>query len=159
MSHPGTNGSAKAALLRFKRVFFLLHDTWRSQDDGEETECLLVSPVPRSLHPPPQPSLLPRLESKSSPIPDADGVTLLERYAQMARELIPSLPPIYPLLSPEDIRLMGGHPVAAGGFADILEATHDGRKVVLKSYRCYILFDVAQVVAVRYNLVFPVVCC
>lgn len=41
--------------------------------------------------------------------------------------------------------------MAAGGSANIYEATYDGRKVVLKSHRCYVSFDVAQVIAVRCN--------
>ena len=52
---------------------------------------------------------------------------------------------------PEEVTLIGERPIDAGGFADIYEATHGGCRVVLKSYRCYALFDVAQVAAVRYN--------
>ena len=54
-------------------------------------------------------------------------------------------------LGPEDVALMGGHPTAAGEFADIWGAIHDGRNVVLKSYRCSTLSSVAQVVDVRRN--------
>ena len=52
-------------------------------------------------------------------------------------------------LDPEEVKLIGEHPIAAGGFADIWEAMYGGRKVVLKSYRCYMTFDVDKVVAVR----------
>ena len=34
-------------------------------------------------------------------------------------------------LNSEDIKPVGSHPVAAGGLADIWEATHDGRKIAL----------------------------
>ncbi|KAF9779523.1 kinase-like domain-containing protein [Thelephora terrestris] len=51
----------------------------------------------------------------------------------------------------EDVKPTGVHPVAAGGFADIWEAMHAGRKVVLKSYRCHVTSDVAQVVERFYN--------
>jgi len=54
-------------------------------------------------------------------------------------------------LSPEDVELVGEHPVAAGGFANIWQAIHDGRRVVLKSYRRSMSFDVARVIAVRCN--------
>lgn len=67
----------------------------------------------------------------------------------MARGLLSSLPPPYRLLDPEDVKLVGEHPIAAGGFADIWEGTHDGRKVVLKSFRRHMSFGLAQVIAVR----------
>lgn len=54
-------------------------------------------------------------------------------------------------LEPEDVKLVSDLPTAAGGSANIYEATHDGPKVVLKSHRCYISFDVAQTVAVHCN--------
>lgn len=85
---------------------------------------------------------------KSSLTPDLDEASLPQRYGQLAQGLRSSLPSTCRWLGPEDINLVGGHPIAAGGFADIYEATHDGLKVVLKSYRCYELFDVAQIVAV-----------
>ena len=52
-------------------------------------------------------------------------------------------------LSPEDVKLNGEYQIAAGGFADIWEATHGGRKVILKSYRYSMTSDVTQIVAVR----------
>ena len=50
------------------------------------------------------------------------------------------------------LKLAGEHPLAVGGFTDVLyEATHNSRKVVLKlGHRCA-SFHVARVVAVRYN--------
>ena len=91
----------------------------------------------------------PQLAVESSPAPD--DVCLSGRYAQVAQGLMPSLPSTCHLLSPPDIKLVSEHPIAAGGFANIWEGTHGGRKVVLKSYRCYVSFDAAQVVAVRCN--------
>jgi len=61
------------------------------------------------------------------------------------------MPSPYRWLDPEDIKLVGEHPIGAGGFANIWEVTHNGRKAVLKSYRCYVSSDVTQVVAVRSN--------
>ena len=74
-----------------------------------------------------------------------------QRYARLAQERISSLPPPYRWLDPEDVKFIGEHPVAAGGFANVYEATHDGRKVMLKSYRPYMSFDIARVVAVCCN--------
>ncbi|KAF9789884.1 kinase-like domain-containing protein [Thelephora terrestris] len=56
------------------------------------------------------------------------------------------MPPTCRFLGSEDVKPSGTHPVAAGGFADIWEAIYDGRKVALKSYRCYMRFNVAQAV-------------
>jgi prephenate dehydrogenase len=69
----------------------------------------------------------------------------------MAQDLRSSLPSTCRWLGPEIVEIVGGHPMAAGRFADIWEGKHNGRKVVLKSYRCYTSFDVAQVVAVRFD--------
>ncbi|KAF9643263.1 hypothetical protein BDM02DRAFT_3264161, partial [Thelephora ganbajun] len=139
------NSFAKEVLLQPKRLISRLHDIQRSQDDGEEREGLVVgaSPVPQSLH---RLSLLSQLEARSLPILDLDGMALLQRCAQVAQELSSSLLSSCPSLSPEDIKLTSECPVAAGGFADIWGAIHDGRKVVLKSYRCHMSFDAAQVV-------------
>lgn len=93
----------------------------------------------------------PPLEIKSSPTPDSDGMSFPQRYVQVAQDLRSSLPPTCRWLGPEDVDLVGKRPIAAGGFADIYEATHDGRKVVLKSQRCYVAFDVVQTAAVRRN--------
>ena len=86
---------------------------------------------------------------QSSPTLEPDDTSLPRRYIQMAQDLRPSLPPTCHWLDPEDIQLVGELPIGAGGFADIYEVIYGGRRAVLKSYRCYISFDVAQVVAVR----------
>ncbi|KAF9641890.1 hypothetical protein BDM02DRAFT_3273656 [Thelephora ganbajun] len=145
MSLPTNGNSFAKVLLQPKRLISRLHDIQRSQDDDEERESLIVgaSPVPQSLHCPSPPS---QLEAGSLPISDPDGMALLQRCAQTAQELSSFLLSSCPSLSPEDIKLTSERPVAAGGFADIWGAMHDGRKVVLKSYRCYMSFDVAQVV-------------
>lgn len=73
-----------------------------------------------------------------------------QRYPQMAHDLRSSMSlATCRWLNPEDVGLVGERPIAAGGFANIYEATYDGRKVVLKSYRCYVSFDVAQIISVR----------
>jgi len=69
----------------------------------------------------------------------------------MAQDLRPSLQSACPWFGSEDVELIGNHPIAAGGFSDIWEGMYDGRKVVLKSYRCYMSFNVTQVIAVHHN--------
>ena len=115
---------------------------WGESSIAEESLSL------QSLHCPPPPS---QFEVRSSPTPDSNGLSLPQHYARMAQDLQPSLSSSCRWLSPKDVDLVGEHPIAAGGFANILEAKYGGRKVVLKSYRCYVSFDVAQVIAVRCN--------
>lgn len=69
----------------------------------------------------------------------------------MAHPLRSFIPSACRFLNPRDVRLIGDYPLAAGGFADIHEATYEGRKVAFKRYRCYETFDVAQVAEVRHN--------
>lgn len=117
----------------------------RFRDDFNDTKHLVTGGpfVPPSLH---RPSLSRELEAES--LPDITDLPH-ENYALLAQELIPSLLCSYPLLNPHDISISGEYPIADGGYAHIWEATHDGRKVVLKDYRCYLSFDVTRVVAVR----------
>ena len=86
------------------------------------------------------------------PTPVPDVISLSQHYSQMARALQSLMPSTCRWLSPEDVKSIGDHPMAAGGIADIWEAMCDGSEVVLKSYRCYIRFDVAQAIRVRFNL-------
>jgi len=92
-----------------------------------------------------------RLKVGNSRTPALSGVPPPQRYAQMAQDLRSSMSFTCRWVDPEDIKLVGEHPVGAGGFANIWEVTHNGRKAVLKSYRCYVSSDVTQVVAVRSN--------
>jgi hypothetical protein len=104
-------------------------------------------------HPSPQPldrlPAPPRLEVRGLPTPHTDDTPPSQRYAQIVQDLRSSLPFASRWLSPEDVEIVGEHPIGAGGFADVWEGTHGGRKVVLKSYRCYTSFDVVQIIAVR----------
>lgn len=121
-----------------------------SQFRGPNRDSLTIRgrPVSQSLYHPPQ---LPHPDVRSSPTPEVGAVSLLERYMQTAQELLPSLPSLHRRLGPEDVTLIGEHPTAAGGLANIWDGMHNGRKVVLKSYRCYMSLDPAQVFAVRCN--------
>ena len=99
------------------------------------------------------PPALVSLLSQSSLTPDLDPnvILLSQGYFQMAQDLQLFLSLSCRCFRPEEVTLIGERPIDAGGFADIYEATHGGCRVVLKSYRCYALFDIAQVAAVRYN--------
>ena len=92
--------------------------------------------------------LPPSLRSPLLPILDLDDATLWQRYAQKAQELLPSIPPHHPSLNPRGIKFTDERPIASGGSADIWPAVYDGRKVVLKSRRRYVLFDVTEVAEV-----------
>ena len=93
----------------------------------------------------------PQLGATNLLAPNLDDICPLQRYVQMAQEHLSPLPSPYRWLGVGDVKLVCGRPIAAGGFADVYEATYDGRNVVLKSYRPYMLFDAAQVVAVCHN--------
>ena len=80
-----------------------------------------------------------------------DAISLSQHYMQMAHALQPFMPSTCRFLNPGDVKLVGTHPMAAGGFADIWEATYEGRRVAFKSYRCYTSSDVAPVAEVHYN--------
>ena len=101
----------------------------------------------------------PRLKVGSSHTPSLSGVSPSQHYAQMAQNLRSSMPFPCRWLDPEDIKLVGEHPIGAGGFANIWKATRNGRKAVLKSYRCSISSDIAEVVAVRSNHTLCLVAC
>jgi len=148
MSRSRTSHIAKPVLLRPKRIIAGLRTILGSRDDDGERKHLVggESLVPRILH---RLSLLPQLEVVSLPASDLDDIILLQSYARMAQDLRLSMPSTCRWPCPEDVKLVGEHPIAAGAFANIWEVTYDGCKAVLKSYRCYISFDVAQVVAVR----------
>lgn len=148
MSYPGPSLSANEILLQLKHLITRPRTTRRSEDDEEERQHLVAweHNPPQSLHHLPP---LPPLEAWSSSASGLDDLTLLHCYSLIAQEILSSLPFPTRLLGPDDLRLVDGLPVAAGRFADILEATHEGRRVVLKVYRCYRSFDVNRVLAVR----------
>lgn len=71
--------------------------------------------------------------------------------SRRARDLQSSLLSACHWLGPEDVKLVGEHPIAAGEFADIWEGIHEGHKVVLKSYRCSTSSETTQVAEACYN--------
>ena len=145
------NGSStiplpKRLLSRLKhRAFSAPLDYWELPGDDDEREHQVVRepPVPPSLNY--RSSLQYELEAESLNFTLTDNIALPhEPSTSTDQELLPPLQSPFPLLDPYDIGLMGEHPIASGGFADIWEASHHGRKVVLKSYRCYETLDVAR---------------
>ena len=146
MSYSGTSLFSGKVLPRFRRFLPGLRAI-RTPQDGEEMGHLvtgnpLVPPFPRH---PPTPL---QFEIKGALPSDIHDTALSLHCARIAQELLPPLSSHYPLLNPCDIKLTGQHPIAAGGFVDVWEATYDGRRVVLKSYRCYVSFDVTRTVTV-----------
>ena len=156
MNRSGTNILAEV-LLRLDRLVSHLRTTRQSQDVEEERECLLAEecspPDPPPVHCLSPPS---QLEARSSATSDLDDTTLTQRYAAMAWEPLLPLPFPYRLLGPEEVKLLGEHPIASGRFANLWVAMYKGREVGLKEYRCYVSFDIDQVIAVSCNRCF---CC
>ena len=150
MCRSETTPFAKKVLLRFKRLVSGLRTIRRPQDDGEEREPLIgeKSLVQETFFHQQLPS---RIQLISSPTSNLNDVALLQHYAQVAQDLRSSLPSSCRWLRPEVVKLIYEGPIEAGGFANIWEAAYNGRRVALKSYRCYTSFDVAQVAAVRCN--------
>ena len=157
MSYPGPNHPAKEILLQAKHLIIRPRTARRSEDNEEERQHLVARehiPLQSLYYPPP----LPQLEVWSLSVSGLDDATLLHRCSLIAQEILKSLPSPTHLQAADDLRLVGTLPVAAGGFADILEATHKGRRVVLKVYRCYRSFDVNRIVTVRCGSLCRVYC-
>lgn len=153
MSHSVTTLLTKKVVLQSKLLASGLRSTRRSQDDSEERERLIVVECPaasQSFHHPPS---LSQLEARTLAALSLKDAHLLQHYAQIAQDLRPILPSACRWLDPVDVHLVAKFPAAAGGFADVYEATYDSHRVVLKSYRCYILSNGAQAaVRCRYHM-------
>lgn len=91
-----------------------------------------------------------RSEVRLPPTPHSSHAHLSQSHEQIVRDLRTSLPSVCPRLGPEEVQLVGKYPMAAGGSADIWEATCGGRKVVLKSYRRHVTVDVVEVITVHF---------
>ena len=90
-------------------------------------------------------------DPNSSPAPGSNDMLPSSRYVESAQDLLPSLTSFCLRPSPEGINVVGNYPISAGGFADIWKGTLDGRRVALKSYRCYMSSDVDEVITVGRN--------
>lgn len=67
----------------------------------------------------------------------------------LAQKLRPSLSSICDWLAKDDIQIVGGRPVSAGGFADIWRGSLNAHEVAVKSYRRYLSFNPPQVYLVN----------
>lgn len=76
-------------------------------------------------------------------------MSLSQHPVWLARALKSFVPSTCRFLSPEDVTPTGSYPMAAGGFADIWEATYERRKVALKCYRYHSTSNVAHIIEVR----------
>jgi len=148
-ANKGRRNGIKSRRPRFPSMIIMpLLPRFRTLLRGEETSVTDEHPLLQPLgdHPPG----IPRLKvGGSHNTPALSGISLSKHYAQVAQNLRSSMSSTCRWLDPEDIELVGEHPIGAGGSANIWEVIYNGRKVVLKSYRCYVSSNVAQLVAVR----------
>ena len=76
------------------------------------------------------------LEIDLSPLDSPD--TPPEHLVDAVRNLGPFLPTGCELFEQEDLKIVGIHPIDAGGFADLwVGVRKDGTKVAIKSHRCF----------------------
>ena len=100
-----------------------------------------------------RPPEAPQPEAESSPSPALNDISLSRRHMQMMTDLRSSMPFACCWLDPEDIKLVDHVPFSRGRFTEIWEATHDGRKVILKAYNNYTKREsyAAESVRVRFD--------
>jgi len=68
----------------------------------------------------------------------ANPSTPPEHLVDAVRDLKPILPIGCELLGQGDLKIMGSHPIDAGGIADVWAGKmNDGTTVAIKSHRCY----------------------
>jgi len=137
------------ALPRPIRLVSRLLETFRRANEVDEEERHLLNEEHFASPSPDYPLALSHLEGGDLSALDLDSVPAYQRYVLVAQGLRSSLPSTHRWLHQGDLRIIGEHPVAAGGFANIWEGVLNGRKVMVKSYRCYVLFDHVQVISVR----------
>jgi hypothetical protein len=76
---------------------------------------------------------------------DGPSTTDIDTLVNIAGRLRPSLPSNCPWFGQEDLKVVGVHPIDAGGSADVWAGEMGDRKVAIKSYRCHASADYAQV--------------
>ena len=113
-------------------------DALHSRSDG-------LPSLPSALHTPPsdiQPGgggVHSRDQSGSSAMGiDHSSTTDLGTLVNLDGLLRQSLPSGCMLFGEEDLEFVGPHPIDAGGFADVWMGEMGGRRVAVKSYRCYL---------------------
>ena len=136
------------ALPRPIHLALRIRETFRRACDVDEEELHLMDEEHSAPQSPNYPPVFSHLERGGFSTLISDRLSPCQRYVQMAQGIRSSLSPTHNWVNSADISLTGEHPAAAGGFANIWEGVLNGRKVVVKSYRCYILFDHAKVISV-----------
>ena len=104
--------------------------------------CSRRKSIPRRLPIPPQ-SSPPTPSRIHSPPPDGDPPQ--QPHFNLAQQLRPALAQITSWLEDDDVQIIGGLPISAGGFTDLWKGSVDSRLVAIKSYRRYLSFDLALV--------------
>ena len=138
------------ALLQSIYLVSRLRKTLRRAHEVDEEERHLIDEEQEIPQSPSHPFPLPYLEDGGPLALGLDDAPHRQPNAWMAQEPQSPLQPTYNWLDPADMRITSERPVAAGGFADVWEGVFNGHKVIVKSYRCYISFDRAQVISVWY---------
>jgi len=118
----------------FSRIRSAMRKMVHSQGQSVSVK-LAACPSPLPLEP------SPRINSPSSP----DDDPLDQSHFLLVQSLRPSLSSICNWLEKDDVHIVGGQPIGAGGFADIWRGSLDSRQVAIKSYRRYLFFDLSQV--------------
>lgn len=116
-----------------------LDERWQQNPHGGTP---ITNPVPETVFP-----ILPcNVHSPESSQPEIDNslATDLGTLVNMADQLRRSLPADCLWLGRKDLKVIGTHPVDAGGFADVWAGEMTNRKIVIKSYRCHASTDDAQ---------------
>ncbi|KAF9647760.1 kinase-like protein [Thelephora ganbajun] len=83
-----------------------------------------------------------KLESSELDLPlPVDPEALREHHLDLVLHLQGLFSTSCKWLEQGDIKIVGGFPVDAGGYANVWAGTMDDRKVAIKSYRCYLPLD------------------
>lgn len=101
----------------------------RRRSDLKQVTCPPPPPLtPSGIHITPSPEDLPH-----------------QYHFNLAQQLRPSLLAICNWLEEDDVQILGGWPVSAGGFTDLWRGSINTRQVAIKSYRRYLSFDLSRV--------------
>ena len=83
-----------------------------------------------------------RTRNPSSPPDDASPQ---RHHFDLTQQFRPVLSSICNWLEEEDVQIIGGWPISAGGYTDLWRGSVDSRWVAIKSYRRYLSFDLPRV--------------
>lgn len=131
------------ACFQTKSVFCLLVSPIRRFASAAVRACSRRQSVPRQLpaHPQSSPFTPSRARGPSSP----DDASPQRHHFDLTQQFRPVLSSICNWLEDDDVQIVGGWPISAGGFTDLWRGSMDSRWVVIKSYRRYLSFDLPRV--------------